>query len=251
MLDVQRLIQSFEEIVGWPYASPGTNDRNGIDCSGAFVRAYRAQGASIYHGSNTIFRQHCSETGKISSVSDLTVGMAVFKNRQDGGEPSKFQGDGLGNMYHIGLVVSVNPLRIIHATTPVAKVDTALGNWSHYGRLAKVPYESEGQAVNSDILYIAVTVAENGLSVNFRAKADTSSTRLDQIPLGQQVQVLEHTNTTWARVRYNGKTGYIMRQFLQDVESIPDGSAANTDGRASANKDALKAEICELIDKYM
>ena len=50
------LIRKFNEIIGWPYASPGTNDENGIDCSGAFVRAYRAAGKNIYHGSNRIER---------------------------------------------------------------------------------------------------------------------------------------------------------------------------------------------------
>ena len=48
------LIRKFNEIIGWPYVSPGTNDENGIDCSGAFVRAYRAAGKNIYHGSNRI-----------------------------------------------------------------------------------------------------------------------------------------------------------------------------------------------------
>ena len=59
------------------YVSPGTNDSRGIDCSGLFVKAYRDQGASIYHGSNTIYRKYCSEKGKLSSVSQLKPGMAV------------------------------------------------------------------------------------------------------------------------------------------------------------------------------
>ncbi len=47
MLDARKLIASVEECLGWPYVSPGTNDARGIDCSGLFVKAYRAQGASI------------------------------------------------------------------------------------------------------------------------------------------------------------------------------------------------------------
>ena len=56
MLDVKKLIASVEACLGGPYVSPGTNDSRGIDCSGLFVKAYRDQGASIYHGSNTIYR---------------------------------------------------------------------------------------------------------------------------------------------------------------------------------------------------
>lgn len=54
MLNLEQLISDFEACIGFPYASPGTNDERGIDCSGMFVRAFRRQGASIYHGSNTI-----------------------------------------------------------------------------------------------------------------------------------------------------------------------------------------------------
>ena len=79
MLDVKKLVASVESCLGWPYVSPGTNDQNGIDCSGLFVKAFRDQGGSIYHGSNSIYRKYCSEKGKLTSVSQLRVGMAVFK----------------------------------------------------------------------------------------------------------------------------------------------------------------------------
>ena len=68
MLDVKKLCASAEECLGWPYVSPGTNDSRGIDCSGLFVKCFRDQGASIYHGSNTIYRKYCSEKGKLTSV---------------------------------------------------------------------------------------------------------------------------------------------------------------------------------------
>lgn len=77
----------FEQIIGWPYVSPGTNDQLGIDCSGAWVRVYRAYGLQIDHGSNSIYRKFCSQTGALTSVSQLQVGMAVFKHREDNQEP--------------------------------------------------------------------------------------------------------------------------------------------------------------------
>ena len=43
-MDMEQMIADFEEMLGWLYASPGSNDQRGIDCSGAFVRAYRLQG---------------------------------------------------------------------------------------------------------------------------------------------------------------------------------------------------------------
>ena len=38
MLNLSQLISDFEACIGFPYASPGTNDARGIDCSGMFVR---------------------------------------------------------------------------------------------------------------------------------------------------------------------------------------------------------------------
>ena len=77
MIDIQQLIADFEDCIGWPYASPGSNDERGIDCSGMFVRAYRRQGARIYHGSNTIWRKYLGDKGRINSTRDLKPGMVL------------------------------------------------------------------------------------------------------------------------------------------------------------------------------
>ena len=147
MIDIDKLIADFEDCIGWPYASPGSNDQRGIDCSGMFVRAYRLQGQRIYHGSNTIWRKHLSRKGRIDSVSDLQPGMAVFKWKKE--TPAKFRDDE-GDFCHIGLVTSVRPLRIVHASTEGMKVkeDSKLGKWKYWGVLAAadmpvVPNESD------------------------------------------------------------------------------------------------------------
>ncbi|MBQ8556298.1 MAG: peptidoglycan-binding protein [Clostridia bacterium] len=135
MVSVEKLISDFEDCLGWPYASPGSNDERGIDCSGMFVRAFRLQGESIYHGSNTIWRKHLADKGRISSISDLQPGMAVFKWKEE--TPAKFD-DGEGDFCHIGLVTSVTPLRIVHASTQGMQVrsDSKLGKWQFWGVLA-------------------------------------------------------------------------------------------------------------------
>lgn len=146
MLDVQQLINDFEGCIGWPYVSPGSNDERGIDCSGMFVRAFRKQGARIYHGSNTIWRKHLSEKGVILSEDDLQPGMAVFKWKEK--TPEKFS-DGLGDFCHIGLVTAVRPLRIVHASTEgmQVKADTRIGKWQYWGILAAVDMDSASEAL--------------------------------------------------------------------------------------------------------
>ncbi len=135
MIDIDKLIADFEDCIGWPYATPGSNDSRGIDCSGMFVRAYRLQGQRIYHGSNTIWRKHLSRKGPITGVSDLQPGMAVFKWKAE--TPAKFDDDE-GDFCHIGLVTSVNPLRIVHASTQgmQVRVDNRIGKWKYWGVLA-------------------------------------------------------------------------------------------------------------------
>ena len=151
MIDIEQLIADFEDCIGWPYATPGTNDERGIDCSGMFVRAYRLQGQRIYHGSNTIWRKHLGAKGSIDSTRDLKPGMAVFKWKEQ--TPSKFS-DKEGDFCHIGLVTSVNPLRIVHASTEgmKVKVDRKLGKWKYWGVLAAadMPEESPKPGIQAD-----------------------------------------------------------------------------------------------------
>ncbi len=147
MIDIEKLIADFEDCIGWPYASPGSNDERGIDCSGMFVRAYRLQGQRIYHGSNTIWRKHLGEKGRIDSAADLKPGMAVFKWKPD--TPAKFSDDE-GDFCHIGLVTSVNPLRIVHASTEgmQVKADRKIGKWKYWGILAAADMPSTGESTD-------------------------------------------------------------------------------------------------------
>lgn len=228
MLDVNKLCASAEECLGWPYVSPGTNDSRGIDCSGLFVKCFRDQGASIYHGSNTIYRKYCSEKGKLTSVSQIRPGMAVFK--WNANTPEKFN-DGLGDFQHIGLVVSVNPLRIIHASTGTMCVtmDTSLGKWKYWGWLKDVskegslpaePAEGDEEAVAE--AEFATVIADSGSTVNMRTKAKSSAPLVERVPLGARVEVLG-TCGSWTKVKFGSRTGYMMTKFLTaEQEQEPD-----------------------------
>jgi len=237
MLNLDRFVSDCLAVVGWPYASPGSNDERGIDCSGMLVRAYRLQRASIYHGSNRIVRVHCRDVSGVGSESDLRRGMAVFKWVDDGWEGVDYKPRGRyympelpGNFYHVGVVAGVNPLRIVHATTPVAKVDTEVGQWAYCGYLKDVEYMEgmgEGMVEVTDILDGASGLyqvyADVGDTVNLRnAPTDTAGdNRIAKIPIGDCVEVLRFTGG-WAQVVWRGKKGYIRQEYLtrclQDVE---------------------------------
>ena len=233
MLDVKKLIASVEACLGWPYVSPGTNDSRGIDCSGLFVKAYRDQGASIYHGSNTIYRKYCSENGKLTKASQLQPGMVVFK--WNANTPEKFN-DGLGDFQHIGLVTSVNPLRIVHASSAVGCVttDTKLGKWAYWGWLkdvardAVIPTELDDdqggdEEPMAETQYATVT-ADSGSTVNMRTKAKSSAALVERVPIGARVEVLG-TVGVWTKAKFGSRIGYMMTRFLtaeQDQEPDED-----------------------------
>ena len=226
MLKVAKMIASAEEALGWPYVSPGTNDANGIDCSGLFVKIYRDQGSSIYHGSNTIYRKYCGEKGELKNANQLVPGMAVFKWNPN--TPSKYD-DGLGDFQHIGLVVSVNPLRIIHASSAAGCVttDTKIGKWKYWGKLKDVDYS--GSVVpdpepipkpepEPETKKIVTVVSENGKPVNMRTKAYLTAPLVDRVDCGTRVYWLKDNGNGWSYIQFGKKYGWMMSKFLSGGE---------------------------------
>lgn len=228
MLDLNKMVDSAHECIGWPYESPGTNDKNGIDCSGMFVKMYRDQGAKIYHGSNTIFREYCSETGEIHSAKDLQVGMAVFKCKPwtDADKGNRWYGTSPGNLSHIGFVTSVNPLEITHCTSPVAKTDSTIGKWAFWGKLKDVDYSGtpspEPSPDPEPITVTKMVFAENGKPVNLRYGPSLDKKIMDEIPVGETVK-LSQIKGSWSKVSWRKKTGWMMNAFLVDPDTpVPD-----------------------------
>lgn len=126
MIPVRKLIQVFHSMLGWPYVTPAPATPRGSTAPGAFVYAYRQFGERIYHGSNRIARIYCREMKRVTASTRLEPGMAIFKSRSDlsrmkaeykpGG--AYYDPNLTEDFYHIGLVVSVEPLQIINATPP-------------------------------------------------------------------------------------------------------------------------------------
>lgn len=233
MIPAKALAEVFRSMLGWPYATPGSNDQNGVDCSGAFVYAYRQFGRSIYHGSNRIVRRYCHDVRK-RSQSELEVGMAIFKSRTDLSRmKAEYKKGGRyydpalpDDYYHVGLVVSVQPLQIVNATPPRVRIDTALSPWCCAGYLNAVDYNADCAQTPAT----ATVYAPSGSTVNLRSAPSLSAVVRVRVPIGETVAVLAQTSSTWWQVRWNGTTGYMMSEFL-----IPDseGSARNSDGESA------------------
>lgn len=230
----QRMYEEHWEYV-WGAAKTGM-----VDCSGAFVWAYGQYGEKIAHGSNAIARQY------VTGMCDRTYaepGMAAFKRKSPGDAgydlPEKYREGGadytgdLNDYYHIGLVDESGKYVLNAQSTAAGFTRTPIEKWGAVARLKAVEYgngiqtdkhstenesPSEGKSEGSVKVVIPVTNAKvvtgNGLGVNFRQKPSVAALAYGKIPEGAYVNVLESLGD-WCKVEYNGKTGYVMTEFLQ------------------------------------
>lgn len=231
MITVSQIVDAFNSMLGWPYASPGYNDSRGIDCSGAFVYAYNLYGERIYHGSNRMIRVYCNNVMPASSAR-LEKGMAIFKSRTNlDGMKAEYKPGGRyydpslpNDYYHVGLITNVSPLEIVNATTPRVLISQRLSDWSDVAFLNAVDYSDAGDGGDDDDdggggggggqpEYNAYTVAEQGGTVNLRESPDTRARILARVPLGRRVLAGDEASG-WRPVRYGATEGYMMSEFL-------------------------------------
>ena len=240
------------------YESGGDGSKNGAcDCIGLIIGALRLAGVgwNDTHGSNWAARNALQEAGPstVRSVSDLEAGMVVFKGRRPEDQnyklPDHYQNSGdLTDYYHVGVVMSTNPLQIDHCTKIEDKgisgmvSDTALGQWKYYGHMKSVEFglvmyhngqlrekelpwagKSDSQQLPSaepaqSVLFTAIINADTGGTVNMRKGPGRKYDILHQIPIGTRVPVYDVGMDGWYQIGYVGKTGYMQGQYLREEE---------------------------------
>ena len=209
-------------------------------CRGALIRG-GATDVKNMRGTNQAARKSIQELKKIAGSSDLQVGDVVLKVRDKDDKsmplPDRYRQGGadydpaLGetNFTHIGTVTGVYPLQITHMTSPTAKKDTKLGNWTWFGKLPWVEYgdtpgpgpEPTPPEPQTDW---AIVVAETGNTVKMRAKPTQACKLYWDVPVGAEVQVYQWNAATdkkgqvWASIAWAGQDGYMMQEFLRDEE---------------------------------
>ena len=241
-MKASELIALFERMLaeGWRYEW-GAAREGVVDCSGAFVWAFGRFGRSIAHGSNTIARRHVS--AGLRPAGEAKPGWAVFKRRFDGGEPGQYQGDGLGNFYHIGLLAADGKSVLNAKDTASGFSSDPLGKWDCAAPLDGVQY---GEEAEMNVIFRAVvTTAKDPLNV--RSAPDAGAAKLGSVPRGGTVDVLGTTAASgataataaggataasgdWLYIRYGALTGYASRQYLRRVDE--ESKAPATDAEA-------------------
>lgn len=220
-----------------PVYELGCSDLKKCDCIGMDKYSFRENGVKFSTtGTNWSMRNQVENVRVLTSAKDLKVGDVVFKAKEPGevgyALPAKYKQGGSGyngdlrDYYHIGTVRSVDPLQIIHMTSPTAKMDTKIGNWGFAANWKKEYISDEPvkepQPLPSTLL--ATVVSANGKSVKMREKPSKTCNLYWDVPVGAVVAVKEQNvkvdGTIWWKIRYGGLTGYMMSEFLQ-VEGVP------------------------------
>ena len=80
--------------------------------------------------------------------------------------------------------------------------------------------------------------APGGSTVNLRKHQDRGSALVDRIPIGETV-TLEYQGDEWSRVRYKGKTGYVMTEYLKFEEDKENQIGAETQSEADAGVETV------------
>lgn len=64
-----------------------------------------------------------------------------------------------------------------------------------------------------------IVTANSGKTVNMRLQPTTTSKIVQAIPLSSEVELIEKTSTTWYKIKYLDKEGYMMAKYLKQKQS--------------------------------
>ena len=250
---VSKFVEKCNEVYeAKPKYQNGASDLSECDCIGMDKYSFRQNGVKFSStGTNWSFRNQVDNIRELKSADQLQVGDVVFKAYAPGESgynlPEKYQQGGSGyngdlnDYYHIGTVKSVNPLQIIHMTSPTAKMDTTLKNkgWDYAAQWKKdyiSDYSPEPQPVPPEPTpptpepEMAVVWSENGKPVNSRKGPDETYplSLAGKIPVDSMVTVNETTVNSqgedWSKCDYTDPKGvkwkgiWIKSCFLKPVD---------------------------------
>ena len=124
------------------------------------------------------------------------------------------------NCTHYGTVTKEWPnLEITHMTSPTAKKDYSLGNWTLFGQLPWVKYKGDTQEEDEPVGKWVRVYSENGKPVKMRATPSTLCRTWWEVPCGAEVILMEQGDT-WSEIIWAGRSGFMMTKFLVEDNHV-------------------------------
>ena len=257
MVRAEELAQAGFKYLGRSYSE--------MDCQAFVERCLKDCGCSLnLPGSNAWYRKMTwrgSPEECTQKFGCVPAGAFLYIWADDGGEPAKYHGDGIGNASHIGLVTGTGK-GAIHSSQSRGEVCESEfkgktikhGGWNRVGLWDQVDYgekinriltgQSGGDSGGDEPMSDYATVfAPSGETVNLRKRDSIASERLAKVPVGSKVALLSY-GEKWCQVEYNGISGYMMTEFLiigeVTNEGQPDDHVTLDQNTIMVNRDILE-----------
>lgn len=229
MIKASALINLFQRMLDehWAYA-PGAAREGCVDCSGAFVWAYKQLGATIEHGSNSIAHLR---VGEYVPVSEAKPGYAVFKLRpwREDDRGNRWFNQQPGDCYHIGLMGQDGRVLNAQSTKTGFVASPASQNWAFAAPLKAVGYSDDAEGGETMYGNATVKTQKAGSYVNLREGASTRAAVIGKVYDGERVNVLREAGAGWVYAKTQaGAEGYMSADYI--VEDAPGADDAEDGG---------------------
>lgn len=201
---------------------------DGLDCQGYVEYCVNQCGGKMnYAGSNDMYRN----AGTVYTMKEAKnlgyivpgAGLLIVKN--DGNEPKKYKGDGLGNASHVGLYLNTNGVEVGHASSSKGCVtgSTLKNGWTHVILFDAIDYseyinKSDDKEEDMTMEGRYRVSADGGLRM--RETASTKGKYMLIIPCGTELDVTE-TKDGFGKVSYRGYNGWCSMDYMIPVQDQP------------------------------
>lgn len=229
MIKASALINLFRRMLDehWAYEL-GAAREGCVDCSGAFVWAYKQLGATIEHGSNSIAHLR---VGEYVPIEEAKPGYAVFKSRpwREDDSGNRWFDQQPGDCYHIGLMGRDGRVLNAQGTKTGFVASPASQNWAFAAPLKAVSYSDDKEGGDTMFGNATVKTQTAGSYVNLREGASTRAAVIGKVYDGERINVLREAGTGWVYGKTQaGAEGYMSADYI--VEDAPDADDAEDGG---------------------
>lgn len=210
-----------------------------------------------YNGSNHLWRS-MTWTGTpeeaVKAFGTVPVGALLFIVVRDGGEVARGYHDDLGNAEHVGVKTGTGKGAIHSSASRGGVLESEFhdkticnGGWNYVGLMTEFDYgfttpeeEPSGVPTVNAATYATVTASSGG-TVKMRQKPSRKCDLYWDVPVGATVEILGPETKGWYPMRYGGRNGYMMAEFVQiDHEPTPDVPDEEPSANGSASGYAVE-----------
>lgn len=229
MIKASALINLFRRMLDerWAYEL-GAAREGCVDCSGAFVWAYKQLGATIEHGSNSIAHLR---VGEYVPIEEAKPGYAVFKLRpwREDDSGNRWFDQQPGDCYHVGLMGRDGRVLNAQGTKTGFVASPASQNWAFAAPLKAVSYSDDEEGGDTMFGNATVKTQTAGSYVNLREGASTRAAVIGKVYDGERINVLREAGTGWIYGKTQaGAEGYMSADYI--VEDAPGAESAEDGG---------------------